>query len=543
MRARSAVSWAGAICGIAAIALAWLTLWPIGLGGSTGYAMIVGTSMEPRLHRGDVALVRKASSYRVGEVVAYHSRTLGRIVLHRIIGVHDGRYVFKGDANTFTDPGDVQSSDLIGRYWFKVGGAAPVLTWVQRPWHAALIAGVLGLLLFGGGAGNAVRTRRRRRPARAPAAPRAPGVSAHVWQPLVLIGLTGLVAFATLGLIARSLPTTRQVPTDHLYGQTGRFSYGTRVPVSAAYPTGRVSSGEAVFTRLVQRLDVGFAWRFDSARPHIVHGTASLALDVSDGGGWTRRIELAPSTPFAGNTLNLTGTLRIDELETMLRRLETVTGTHTGSYSLGIVPTITLAGVVDGSRLSDAFAPALALSLDQLRLQFTASADPSRPNSLVRTKETGGVLVQPNTIRLVPGRRFALRPAEHTALVGAAASLAVILLGLLLRVRRRAPGGATLRAEHGHLIVRVADASAAARVVDLTDFDDLVRIAERYDRLILRDESAGVFVVEEEGVSYRWSAQPGAPPVERRHIERRPWSGPRLDPPADGGVASAWPER
>ena len=162
MSARSPASWVGTICGVAVLVASWLTLWPIGLGGSTGYAVIIGTSMEPQLHRGDVALVRRSSDYRVGDVVAYHSRTLGRTVLHRIIRVHDGRYLFKGDANDFVDPGAARGSDLIGRYWFKVGGAAPVLEWVQEPWHAALIAGLLGILLFGGGTGATVRNRRAR---------------------------------------------------------------------------------------------------------------------------------------------------------------------------------------------------------------------------------------------------------------------------------------------------------------------------------------------------------------------------------------------
>ncbi len=572
MSARSAASWAGTICGIAALAAAWLTLWPIGLGGSTGYAVIIGTSMEPRLHRGDVAVVRRSADFRVGDVVAYHSRTLGRTVLHRIIGVHDGRYVFKGDANDFTDPGEVRSSDLIGRYWFKVGGAAPVIEWVQRPLHAGLIAGLLGIILFGSGAGVTVRKRRRRRRgggAAAAAAPKPPragtpvnGILSNAWQPTAAVAVVGIVAFATLGFVARGLPPTRQVPTDRLYAQSGHFSYGAPVPVSAAYPSGRVTSGEAVFTRLVQRLDVGFDWRFDSERRHVVHGTASLAAEVSDGGGWTRRIELTPNAPFAGDRLTLGGTLELNALEAMLRRLEAVTGTHSGSYQVTIVPTIRLAGLVHGSALSDVFAPPLQLSLDQFRLQLTTSPDPTRPNSLARSKETGGVLIEPNRIRLVAGRQLALRPAMHIASIGGLASLVLLLLALVTRVARRPPVDETarMRARYGRWIVHVADASPASRVVDLTGFDDLARVAERYDRLILQDEHTDAFVVEEEGVSYRWrpvvpatadalariadvveQQAAGTPPAERRDLGVRPWSARRREPPADESRASSRP--
>lgn len=565
MRARSVASWAGTICGIAALAAAWLTFWPIGLGGSTGYAVIVGTSMEPRLHRGDVALVRQSSAYRVGDVVAYHSRTLDRTVLHRIIHLHDGRYIFKGDANNFIDPGEAHSSDLIGRYWFKVGGAAPVVEWVQRPWHAALIACFLGIFLFGSGAGATVRKRRRRRrntdssPAPGLSAPRAMapanGFLSNNWQPTAAVAVVGIVMFATLGFVAGGLPATRQVPTDRLYTQSGHFSYGKPVPASAAYPSGRVTSGAAVFTRLVQRLDVGFDWHFESDRTHVVHGTASLDAEISDGEGWTRRIELTPSAPFAGDRLALAGTLQLDALEAMLRRLEAVTGTHSGTYQVSIVPTIKLAGLVDGAALHDTFAPPLQLSLDQLRLQLTASADPTKPNSLTRSKQTGGLLTQPNRIRLIAGGHLALRPAMRIAVFGGIASLLLLLLMFAMRVAGRLPADETARmhARYGRWIVRVADASPASRIVDLTTFDDLARIAERYDRLILQDEHGAEFVVEEEGVSYRW--RPAVPAsvkapeaalariadvVEQRNLQSRPWSAPQPEPPAGEGHASTW---
>jgi signal peptidase I len=557
MSARSAVPWIGTICGIAALAATWLTLWPIGLGGSTAYAVIVGTSMEPHLHRGDVAVLRENSEYHVGDVVAYHSRLLGSTVLHRIIGAHDGLYAFKGDANDFTDPGNVRRSDLIGRYWFKIAGAAPVLQWVQRPWHAGLFAGLLGILLFGGGAGVTVRRRRvRHRRARPESAPRRSHsatpvnwIISNAWQPTAVAASVALVAFVTLGVVSHQLPATRNVPTDRLYTQSGRFSYGAPVPVSAAYPSGRVASGDAVFTRLVQRLDVGFDWRFSSDRAHVIHGTASLAAEVSDGGGWTRRIALVPSEPFAGDRLTLDGTLQLDALQAMLRRLEADTGTRSSSYHVSIVPTARVAGVVNGAPMKDVFAPPLQLSLDQSRLQLAGSSDPAQSSSLTRSKNTSGMLTEPNRI-VIAGRQLSLGSAMRTAVIGGAGSLALLLVALIMRLTRRAPAdeAARVRARYGRWIVRVADASPASRVVDLTDFDDLARIAERYDRVILQDEQTDEYVVEEEGVSYRW--RPVAPataealahivavvehkgararPAERRNLKTRPWSVVRLE--------------
>lgn len=565
MRARSGFTWAATICGVAVLVAGWLTLWPIGLGGSTGYAIVIGTSMEPRLHRGDVVVVRQSGEYHVGEVVAYRSRTLRRTVLHRIIAVHDGRYVFRGDANNFTDPGEVRRSDLIGGYWFKIGGAAPAVEWVQRPWHAALIAGVLALFLFGSSVGQAPARRRRRRREEAAREPPPhpalePRLLARAWAPAAAVAAIGLTAFAALGVVAYGLPATRQTPTDRLYSQAGNFSYSGPAQAGPAYPTGRVAPGEAVFTQLVHRLDVRFDWRFDTAQPHLVHGAASLVADISDGAGWSRRIVLAPRRPFAGDRLALAGTLHVDALERMLRRLEATTGVRNGIYQLRLEPNVRFSGVVAGTPVADGFAPPLQLSLDELRMQVTPSTDPAQPNGLARSKDAGGLVTQPNRIRFA-GQQLALVPAKRAGWLGGAVSLLALCLALLARGWLRPKDeAARLRARYGGWIVRVTEASPASRFVDLTEFADLARIAERYDRLILQDDSSGHFLVEEESVSYRWrpavvahadalariadvverkAEQPAV--GERRDLGTRAWATRSPEPGGDERPASSAP--
>ena len=44
---------------------------------------------------------RKQTVYRVGDVVLYDSRELGTKVLHRIVRIEGGRFVLKGDNNSF----------------------------------------------------------------------------------------------------------------------------------------------------------------------------------------------------------------------------------------------------------------------------------------------------------------------------------------------------------------------------------------------------------------------------------------------------------
>jgi signal peptidase I len=136
---------------------------PVELGGSTLYSATVGNSMEPRFHKGDLAVMRVAGSYKVGDVVLYHSLVLDRPVLHRIIALQHGRYYFKGDHNDFVDPGFVTSKDLLGKLWFRVPRAGRALSWVGAPGHASLVAGAAVLFLFFGTGRKPVRRRRHGR--------------------------------------------------------------------------------------------------------------------------------------------------------------------------------------------------------------------------------------------------------------------------------------------------------------------------------------------------------------------------------------------
>jgi signal peptidase I len=85
--------------GLALAATSWFFLAPQALGGPLAYVTITGSSMEPRLQAGDLALVCPAEAYGTGDAVAYESAELHRVVLHRILRVAGTRYVVKGDAN------------------------------------------------------------------------------------------------------------------------------------------------------------------------------------------------------------------------------------------------------------------------------------------------------------------------------------------------------------------------------------------------------------------------------------------------------------
>ena len=127
---------AALLVGLVGLGAVWFFLAPPALGGGTTYVITDGVSMQPRFHTGDLALVRPASDYRVGDIVAYRSRQLHVTVLHRIVAVTaDGRYIFRGDNNSWRDPERVTRAQLIGALWFAVPGMGGRLQQLRSPDH------------------------------------------------------------------------------------------------------------------------------------------------------------------------------------------------------------------------------------------------------------------------------------------------------------------------------------------------------------------------------------------------------------------------
>ncbi len=147
---------------IVAIGL-WVSFAPTKVGGSMTYSVTAGISMEPLLHKGDLAFVRAQSSYHVGDLTLYQSSVLHRPVLHRIILIQDGHYFFRGDNNDFVDPGYAKRDELVGTMWFSIPRAGSILGWFGEPAHAGLIAGFAVLVIVLASVTTAKSRRRRRR--------------------------------------------------------------------------------------------------------------------------------------------------------------------------------------------------------------------------------------------------------------------------------------------------------------------------------------------------------------------------------------------
>lgn len=95
-------------------------------------ALIVRSgSMEPTIRVGDIVIVR-AGTYQVGDAVAYRVPARdSMIVTHRIVGIKDGAYITKGDANAEVDGWVVNDSNIIGKELFVVPWVGKVLAFAK----------------------------------------------------------------------------------------------------------------------------------------------------------------------------------------------------------------------------------------------------------------------------------------------------------------------------------------------------------------------------------------------------------------------------
>ena len=130
------------------LAAAGWWLWPATLGGRTTYLVTQGVSMQPEFHSGDLALVRPASGYAVGDVVAYRGASLETVVLHRIVAVEDGRFRLRGDNNSWLDPDRVPPSAVLGRLVGRLPHGGDLLLQARNP----IVLAVGSILVTLGGA-------------------------------------------------------------------------------------------------------------------------------------------------------------------------------------------------------------------------------------------------------------------------------------------------------------------------------------------------------------------------------------------------------
>ncbi len=491
---RTAVTWLLLILSLTSAA--WL-LAPSGVGGQATYVVTNGVSMEPHLYAGDLAVVRPADAYQVGDSAAYHSPMLDTVVLHRIVAVEGDRYVFQGDNNSWLDPEKPTIDDLVGKELLHIPRGGIWLKQLTSPPALAAYA----FFLLAGGTAVATTTRQRRKerrivsPRHRSTAPRSLSAMPPALQPVAAIAAAlGLVGVALAGL-SWTRPTTTTGASMSSVDSTLDFSYTATVPASAAYDGTTVTAPQPVFRALTDTVDVTYDY---AGRP----GKIAVVAELSTASGWQSTVHLSKQQPLKAAQQ---GKVRLDlsALEDRAEAAAAVTGIPAGSLTVTVIPRIWMDG-------GGQFAPELPLTLDSTTLKPSSEEALSASTS----SQTAGTGTAPAQLTAL-GRSVDIATARSASL--AAIALAGLLgLALLALARMHGPvdEAERIRARHKSLLLPVLPValSPGRPVVDVPDIDALATLAERYGLLILHWQRSGVttYVVQDEGTTYRfrsWAAQ------------------------------------
>jgi signal peptidase I len=302
--------------------------------GPTSAVIVQGTSMEPTYHTGDVVLTRTASSYGVGDVIAFRVSANANVI-HRIIAVNDNGFVTQGDNRDGPDRWTPKQTDVVGRAWAVIPHAGGLLAWARHRIPLALLV-TIGALM------TTLPSRRRRH--------RLPQPSDDSLRSTidVVLGAAGslAVAGAVMAAVAYSWSPTRLVDqVDVLTTQHLAVSYQVSTRASDLYPngvlgpvsvtgttTGATTAGrtggsittnstlpstvpstlEAFYRTQSQTLTVDMAWSADPTAADLT-GTAQLIAEVSSPDGWSRELSASAPQSFTGNAWN--GTIKLDVAE------------------------------------------------------------------------------------------------------------------------------------------------------------------------------------------------------------------------------------
>ncbi|HEY3962119.1 MAG TPA: signal peptidase I [Gaiellaceae bacterium] len=518
----------------------WLFFAPPQLLGSTTYTSTEGNSMEPMFHKGDLALTRPASSYRVGEVVLYMSPTLHRPVLHRIIAIQNGHYFFKGDNNDFVDPGYATRDELLGKLWTHVGGGGKIMSWIGRPSHSAALAALATILLAMTGAGTTRRRRRRRSrhgdstftPPVAQAA--SSGLPDWLHKPRKstdnILGGIALVLGLALVAIGFMTPLNKSAPVT-AYSQAGSFAYTASVVHSdPAYPTGAAHTGEPLFLNDFKTATLAFAYQFKSTLKHNVRGTIAFRALLSSDTTWHRSVVIVPARSFTGDIALASGDVDLTQLRELLTKLGQDSGDAGGSYTVTLLPVVTVRGTVGGKPISSTFAPSLPFSVTNAIAKLNVAGPATLPGASYAAESPADVqasALEPSQTGTIPGTapRY-LNVARYSLPVSAARGLGLgflALVGLILLMKPLKPKRELWSNERrvafrfGIVVVDVVELGSTGAETAVTDFENLALMARYCERPIYKAVRDGVetFGVEDGG---RWYTFRKAEPSEHEHV-------------------------
>lgn len=491
---------------VVSLAAIWIAFAPVNIGGQATYVMVNGNSMEPGFHKDDLAIVKAAPAYNVGDIVTYHDAEMGANVIHRIIAMDQDHYVLQGDNNSWIDAYHPTRDEIIGKLWIHAPQLGVAMQWLRLPVNMALTTALLGGFLM-----TSILPQQKKHTKGK--TKNKPSGNTGGWFEMTLYGL-GLVAVVFLGLaiFAFTRPLTRTAE-DIKYKQTSAFSY-TAAATPGIYDTEMLGSGEPIFPKLTCSINIGLIYNLVGDNLQEVSGKMQINAYVADSqSGWQRTIPLQAETAFLGATYFSTAILDLCQVQAMLASVEQQTGFHPGTYTLTILPQVDITAQTAGQQLNDTFASPLVFNFDSVHFFLANNKPGTDPLSFSKDGVLLNTTSEANTLSAL-GLEFRVLDLRLTGVIGLGIAMAGLLIisVYFLDTARRSPE-ALIRMKYGTILMEVykQDVESNSPVIDVTSIDDLARLAERQNAMILHTTHNFLqyYFIQSEDTTYRYVSDDG----------------------------------
>ena len=119
----------------------------------TSLLIVTTGSMSGTIEDGDMIVVKRADSYKVGDIITFMPAGDTVPTTHRIIRISNGRYYTKGDANNAEDTRSIAKSDIVGKVTNTLPTLGLLCRWFTEEFGwlylvAIIIVVVVGIVLL-----------------------------------------------------------------------------------------------------------------------------------------------------------------------------------------------------------------------------------------------------------------------------------------------------------------------------------------------------------------------------------------------------------
>jgi len=125
--------------------------WPASFGGDTTIMMVQGQSMLPTILPGSLVVAKEAPEYQIDDIVAYEQKERGysKVIVHRIIDVHEQGFIIQGDNNPRKDVGYPTEDVILGKVLFSTPYVGDIIGMFREPIVLVFSAGALFAVQMG----------------------------------------------------------------------------------------------------------------------------------------------------------------------------------------------------------------------------------------------------------------------------------------------------------------------------------------------------------------------------------------------------------